>query len=182
MLKKKTEKEKMIVAKVTPLSTMVSAPQPSLSAVSPPVQPYSIVTRSAPFSSASHPFSSFSDQQKGQEEQDEQQKLQKPQKNQKSLHDFSSSSTSCSSFSTPMWEFCGMKISKECVTYLMRTILLYVIVIASVVNVSLNIKPVEIWITLLILGLSGMGINVAGTVIAKEKQLMGSFKSSTSSK
>lgn len=73
------------------------------------------------------------------------------------------------------WQFCGWKMSKECVTYLTRTLFLYMIVAACVVNVSMGIKPVELWITLLVVSMSGMGINMAGTVIAKDRQLQSSF-------
>lgn len=78
------------------------------------------------------------------------------------------------------WTFCGWTVSKECVTYLTKTFFLYILVVACVVNVSLNIKPVELWITLLILSLSGMGLNTAGTVIAREKQIQSSLSQSTS--
>lgn len=72
--------------------------------------------------------------------------------------------------SNRVWRVCGYEFSKECVMYMTRCIMLYMIAIASIVNLTLRVPPQEVWITALTVALGGMGFVMLGNAISNPRQ------------
>ena len=75
------------------------------------------------------------------------------------------------------WTICGHQFSRECVVYAFRGIMLYIVLIASVINLALNIPPRELWITSFALSTGGMGLSYMGSVLTQHSTKFGSVPS-----
>lgn len=57
----------------------------------------------------------------------------------------------------------------------MRSFMLYMLVIASIINLTLRIPPQEVWVTVLTVALGSMGVMAVGkTISMKRAQPQGS--------
>ena len=76
-----------------------------------------------------------------------------------------------------MWKICGSEYSRECIVYFMRGMMLYMILIASVINLMLDVKPRELWIAAFAMATGGMGLTFMGNVITTQCRHVDSLRS-----
>ena len=86
-----------------------------------------------------------------------------------SLSSSSSSSSSDDGDDDDVWKICGREYSRDCVTYMMRCIMLYILAIASLVNLTVGVPPHELWISSLAVSMGGMGIVMFNGAISGSK-------------